>query len=216
MARLTQKSKGARDKRKSTTPSRNALTPQDLVVAGAFLGSIIFALVSFSRSVTPLDETFVVWPLAIGAVAGGLIGWAAHKWKPFESPGFVVGVLAFSGAVLAIGLVLALNRPLDRTPPKHHFVTVVNRYQIGSGSHATYHLEVDGFTLKRLDVDEAVFNGTVNGGQVDILTRPGFFGYPYLERIQLVSLNLPADQSLPAVPPPIPVDDLTGGKDGKQ
>ncbi len=214
MARLTQKNKGSRGKGKSKVPSRNALTAQDLVVAGVFLGSIVFSLVSFSRSVTPLDETFVIWPLAIGAVAGGLIGWIAHKWKPFESAGFVVGVLAFSGAALAIGLVLALNRPLDRTPPKHNFVKVVNRYQIGSGSRATYHLEVEGFTLKRLDVEEAVYNGTINGGQVDILTRPGFFGYPYLERIQLVSLNLPADQNLPAVPPPIPMDDMPGK--GKQ
>jgi len=214
MARLTQKTKSARGKGKSKAPSRNALTPQDLVVAGAFIGSVVFALVSFSRSVTPLDETFVIWPLAIGAVAGGLIGWAAHKWKPFESAGFVVGVMAFSGAVLAIGLVLALNRPLDRTPPKHNFVKVVHRYQIGSGSHASYHLEVEGFSLKRLDVDEGIYNGTVDGGQVDILTRPGFFGFRYLERIQLVSLNLRDTQALPAVPPPIPLDGLPGK--GKQ
>ena len=210
MARLTQKYKSARGKGKSKAPSRNALTAQDLVVAGAFIGSVLFAIASFSRSVTPLDETFVIWPLAIGAVAGALIGWAAHKWKPFESAGFVVGVMAFSGAALAIGLVLALNRPLDRTPPQHNFVKVVHRYQIGSGTHATYHLEVEGFTLKRLDVDEAIYSGTVDGGQVDILTRPGFFGYRYLERIQLVSLNLNSGQGLPAVPPPIPVDDLPG------
>lgn len=214
MARLTQKTKSARSKGKSKAPSRNALTAQDLAVAGVFIGSIVFALVAFSRSVTPMDETFVIWPLAIGAVAGALLGWAAHRWKPFESAGFVVGVTAFSGAALAIGLVLALNRPLDHAPAKHNFVQVVNRYQIGSGSHATYHIEVEGFPMKRLDVDEAIYNGTVNGGQVDILTRPGFFGFRYLERIQLVSLNLPADGSLPAVPPPIPVDDLPGK--GKQ
>ena len=212
MARLTQKNKGPRKKGKSKAPSRNALTPQDLVVTLLFIGSIAFALASFSNAVKPMDDTFVLWPMAIGAVAGAVLAVIAHRFKPFETVGFVIGVMAFSGAALGIGAVLALNRPLDRSPVKHHMVSVVHKYQIGDGEHATYHLELAGFPLNRLDVEEEIFSGTRDGGTVDLLTREGFFGYRYLERVQLVKLELRDTQNLPDVPPAIPVDDLPGGK----
>jgi hypothetical protein len=212
MARKMKAARPAAAKGKKKPPSRNALTAQDLAVAGAFIGSIVFALAAFANSVTPLDDSFVLWPLAIGAVVGALIGVAAHRWKPFESYGFVVGVLAFSGAATAVGLVLALNRPLDRAHVQHNFITVINKYQLGSGTHSSYHLEVAGFVKKRLTVEEAIYNGVSAKEQVDVLIRPGFFGYRYLERVQLVSIKLPEGQSLPAVPPPMPLDDLPGKK----
>lgn len=181
------------------------LTPSDLAITGGFVGSIILCLVAFSNAVHPLNDTFILWPALIGGVAGLLFGLLLQRLVGFESAVFVALVMAASGALLAIGLVLALNRPLDRSVPDHHVVKVVNKFDRGGSRNQKYFLEVQGFVLKRLEVEDLVYNGCAQGGRVDILTRRGFFGFPYLDRVQLISLDLPTSEKLPDVMPAIPL-----------
>jgi|GEM_PF-942157 len=207
----------ARAAAKATAAKGGALTGSDLAVAGVFLSGVVVALVAFSTAVHPLNDWFIIMPALIGAAVGAVAAVILHRIKRQESFLFVVAVVAFSAALWAVGVTLALNRPLDRSPVKHHFVPVVNKYERGSGRNAEYYLEVDGFTedgvtRRHLQVPEDVHTGVSAGGRVDVLTRSGFFGYTYLEQVQLVGLDLPpADKEpLPVIPPTIPVDGLPG------
>ncbi|HOB54271.1 MAG TPA: hypothetical protein PK176_14640 [Acidobacteriota bacterium] len=207
----------ARAAAKATAGKAGALTGSDLAVAGVFLSGVIVALVAFSTAVHPLNEWFIVKPALVGMAIGAVAAVILHRIKRQESFFFVLAVVAFSMALWAVGVTLALNRPLDRSPIKHHFISVINKYERGSGRNAEYFLEVDGFTeggvtLRHLQVPEDVHTGVAAGGRVDVLTRNGFFGLTYLEQVQLVGLDLPAvdEQKLPAVPPTIPVDGLPG------
>jgi hypothetical protein len=203
----------ARAAAKATAAKGGALTASDLAVAGVFIGGVVFSLVAFSTAVHPMNELFVIRPALIGLAVGAVAAVVLHRIKRQESFWFVLAVVAFSGALWGIGVTLALNRPLDPSAYKHHFVDVVNKYERGSGRNAEFHLEVAGLTeggvtLRHIQVPEDVYNGVSPGGRVDALTRGGFFGYAYLEQVQLVGLDLPPaeGEKLPAVPPTIPVD----------
>jgi len=205
MAKKFKVAKGSSGKSPSSGKGkRDALTGTDLAVAGSFVAAGVFCLVAFSTAKTPLIDSFIIWPVAVGAALGALATALVHRVKPFESFFFVMMVLIFSGAALATGLVLSLNRPLDRSPLKNNFVPVINKYEWGTGKNAEYFLEVSDFPLKRIEVEESVYSGCPKNGQILLQTRNGFFGFPYLERVQLISLDIPQNQPVQEVLPGLP------------
>lgn len=209
MAKKFKVAKGSSGKSVSNAKGkRDSLTGMDLAVAGSFVATGVFCLVAFSTSVTPLNDGFVIWPIAAGAALGALTAAIVHRFKPFESFFFVMMILIFSGAALATGLVLTLNRPLDRSAVKNNFVSVVNKYEWGTGKNAQYFLEVSDFPLQRLEVEEQVYHGCPRNGKILLQTRQGFFGFPYLERVQLISLDIPQNQTVPDVLPGLPMGDV--------
>ncbi len=202
-------------KKSPSTSKKNQLTPLDLVIAATFIGSVIFSLVAFSTATHPLNDLFVVWPAIIGAAIGLVLGVFLYKLTNFESLAFMLGVMVLAGALLGISLVLTFNRSLDESPPVHHFVTVEYKFDQGNIRNRRYFLDVKDFQTRRIKVEEDVYNGTTVGEKVDVITRQGFFGYPYLDKVQLVSLDLHDAEQLPKVAPTIPIGKEPGGPGGK-
>ena len=211
MAKKTKKTKKQKSVHRVKTAkkkSSNQLTALDVFIAAVFIGSIIFTVIAFALAVHPINDNFVFYPLGIGGVAGVLVGLIFYKITRFESLWFMVAIMALSCALFAVGLVLTFNRPLDHSSIKHHFVKVINKFDQGGARNHHYFLEVEDFPLKRIDVEEDVYNGCPLNGKVDVMTRAGFFGFPYIEGTQLVGLDLLKTKKLPEVPPAMPVEDL--------
>ena len=193
----------------------NALTASDLVIAGLFIGSVIFCVAAFATAVSPIQETFMLWPALIGGALGAGVG-ALYYWlSRKETLGFMAGLGLVVGALLAVGLVLALNRPLDRSPEEVHSLPVLNRYNRGTELKPHYCIEVDDYPVvggrRHLSVEVGVYDAVSPGGQLEVVTRRGFFGFPYQERVQL----RPEDLLRPAGSPPdaLPATDLAPAPD---
>jgi len=198
---------GSRKKTKGTTKSQ-PLTKMDLVITGLFIGSIIYCVAAFATAHQPMDEYFFLWPLGIGAVAGAVIGLIVYLITRYESVWFMIGIMAFSGALMAVAFVLSFNRPWDDSSPQRQTLDVVFKYQQGSGKNSAYYVEVQDFDPKQLEVEETVYNQVENNGTIDLIIRDGYFGFPYLERIEATGIVVPDDQDLPAVQPLLPVPDV--------
>ena len=188
------------------------LTKMDLVITGLFIGSVIFCIAAFSTAMHPMDEWFVIWPAVIGIVAGGLIGWLVFVITKFESLPFMIGIMAFSGALLAVAFVLSFNRPWDKSPPQVHTLDVVFKFQQGSGERTVHYLEVENFSQRQIEVEETIYNQVENGGQVNIITRDGFFGFIYLDHVEATGFTMPDSEDIPEVKPVVPLQEPPDGE----
>ncbi|MBN2431783.1 MAG: hypothetical protein JXQ27_09920 [Acidobacteria bacterium] len=198
---------GSRQKTKGTTKSQ-PLTKMDLAITGLFIGSIIFCVAAFATAHQPFDEYFFLWPLGIGAVGGAITGLIVYLITRYESLWFMIGIMAFSGALIAVAFVLSFNRPWDKSALRRQTLDVVFKYKQGSGKKSVYYVEVKDFDPKQLEVEETVYNQLENNGTVDLIIRDGYFGFPYLERIEAAGIVVPEDEDLPEVQPLLPVPDL--------
>jgi hypothetical protein len=200
----------SKKKAKGATKSQ-PLTKMDLAITALFIGSIVFCVAAFATAHQPMDEYFFLWPLGIGAAAGAVIGLVVWLITKYESVGFMIGIMAFSGALMGVAFVLSFNRPWDDSPPRRQTLEVVFKYQQGSGKNSTFNVEVKDFEMKQLEVEETVYNQVENNGSIDLLIRDGYFGFPYLERIEATGLVVPEGQDMPEVEPLLPVEDLPAG-----
>lgn len=170
--------------------SPNQLTAMDFVLVAVLVGSIAGFLIAYATARVPLDGSYLIYPMLIGAAVGILAGLLINLIKRQESPVFLVGLMAVCGALLAGAAVTSLNRPLDRSEPRSTILKIFNKYEQGRGKQAKYFLEVEAFTPSHLRVEEKIYRGVKIGGTVELLLRQGFFGYAYLEQVQLVKLDL--------------------------
>jgi len=109
MAKKQKKPVPRSSKKKKSSGGKEQLTKMDMVIAGLFIGSIIYCVAAFSTALHPLNELFIIWPLIIGAVAGALVGLVIYLITKFESMAFMVGVLAISGALVSVAFVLTFG-----------------------------------------------------------------------------------------------------------
>lgn len=195
--------------KKSSGKKRGAsqsLGAMDIVVAALFIGGLIFAVAAFSNSVHPMKDSFIYWPLALGGGIGLVAGFIVWKVTHFESVIFMMVVMLLGGASIAAGIVLAFNRPLDRSRGEIRNLQVVYKYAIGAEPDQEYYVEVDDaekFPVKKIRVQKDVYQAIPPLDQpgdhrVAVQVRPGFFGFPYIERT--LSPGMIPDKPAPPVP----------------
>lgn len=189
MSKVRKRSQTSRKKfpQSEGNPSKiRPLSLLDIAVAITFLGSLVLCVIAFSTAKHPISESFVIAPTVIGLLVGAATGLSIWKISKFESMTFLLVVTAIMGAAVAVGVVLAFNRPFDRSTLTTHIVKVVTKYDQGSDDSRVYYLEVENFPLKHILIDSDVYNGVKPGETVELGTRKGFFGFPYLDRVSLV------------------------------
>lgn len=182
---MAKRSRSRSDKSASGQDSRarSRSSRWDWVIALVFIVCVVFLLLAYRFSILPMKEDFALVPASAGAVFGLAAGFAVAHLLRHSSPFQVAGVLALGFACLAPGLILALNRPLDRSELRHHSCRVLNRFEWGNSENRTHFLEVEGFPVRRVVVELPVYEKSPVGSTVDIQTRSGFFGLEYLEGV---------------------------------